>query len=150
MFSLVLKLRCQFSPHREFSLMTRSRVTGNSMLCLALFYVHTCFSYNSHHASVHVCLSSPSSSSFTPLSCLILSLTVHGRKYKASIFIRVSERHPFSLLLGNTGVSSCSFRLADHSCTRGSRLLWLSDCHQAQITLTSVFNLILRTAEMES
>lgn len=53
------------------------------------------------------------------------SLTEHGGKYKASIFIGVSERHPVSLLLGNTGECSPSFRLADHSCTGGSRLLWL-------------------------
>lgn len=49
-----------------------------------------------------------------PLS--LCSLTEHGGKYKASIFIRVSERHPVSLLLGNTGECSCSLRLADHSC----------------------------------
>lgn len=114
-----------------------------------LFFFHTPFPYTTHHAPLHVCLhSSPSSSLFTPFSFSPCSLTEHGRKYKASIFIRVSERHPVSLLLGNTGVSSRSFRLADHSCTRGSRLLWLYDCHRiAQISLTNALHLKMHKAE---
>lgn len=85
--------------------------------CLSLFFLLISF----HSPSVSLC-----------------SLTEHGRKYKASIFIRVSEKHPVSLLLGNTGECSRSFRLADHSWTRGSCLLWLCGCHCiAQISLTN-------------
>ena len=86
--------------------------------------------------------------SFHSPSVSLCSLTEHGGKYKASIFIRVSERHPVSLLLGNTGECSRSFRPADHSCTRGSRLLWLCGWHRiAQISLTNAFHLRMQTAE---
>lgn len=59
----------------------------------------------------------PSHFSFLFNLCLTLLPNWALRKYKASIFIHMSERHPVSLLLGNTGESSLSFRLTDHSCT---------------------------------
>lgn len=90
-----------------------------------LFISPRSFSYTSHNSPLHACVLSSSYSPFSPFPVSPCSLTEHWRKYKASIFIHVSERHPVSLLLGNTGVSSRSFRLADHSCTRGSCLLRL-------------------------
>lgn len=110
---------------------------------ILLLFTYTSFLYSSINR-----LFSPSLFILLFLHPPLILLTEHGRKYIASIFICVSERHPVSLLLGNTGVSSCSFRLGDHSCTRGSRLLELpAGYHIAQNSLTIALHLWGETAE---
>lgn len=63
----------------------------------------------------------------------------------------VREAPSLSLLLGNTRECSRSFRLADHSCTRGSRLLWLrGSSRRASINLTRLFLLKTRREQKKN